>query len=628
MPDRRGPLTMSQPIVTTFLILAIVLFMSYAGEVLKPLALAVLLSFALAPVSRLVQRWGVARTPAAALTVVFVLVAIGTVGYQVGQQLTAIAAQLPTYEKNLIAKVRRFQPSGTGVLERTSKVVQEVSQSLTKPPTKEGHKTPDDEETREKPVDVRIVSQPSLADRVRDIFGPTIEFLGSATFILILVFFLLTNREDLSERLIRLVGTHRVSLTTKTMEEVDQRISRYLMTFAGVNSAIGVVVGLGLRIIGVEYAALWGVLAALLRFIPYVGPGLAFLLALAFSFTSAPGADLRQPLMVVGLFATLEVLANSYLEPVIYGKTTGVSSFGLLVAALFWTWLWGPIGLLLSTPLTVCLTVVGRYVPALHVFTTLLTEEATLTPDVQFCQRLIAMDQDGAVELVDGLLKRQPRVQVFDQVLIPTLSQIERDVARGDIDEAERTFVWRVIGDVLDDLAETPEYDLKALAARTDATTDPAAQPPVAILGIVASDHSDTLALRMLDILLKPLGYTLTIVSDAGTPLELAEQVAHAQPALVVMSHVPPNGLSNVRYLARRLRAHSPATPIIVGCWSTPANAAEIVDPLKSAGASGVVFQLSEARERILAQFQPQQTAAPAAGTSGPARPAAAIGQA
>ena len=210
---------------------------------------------------------------------------------------------------------------------------------------------------------------------------------------------MLMGREDLSDRIVGLFGHRQVSLTTRTMEEIGQRISRYLATFALVNSGFGLVIGVGLWLIGVPFAVLWGCLAAMLRFIPYVGPAVAFVLPLVFSFAHFPGWT--QPLEVVALFAVVEVALNSFLEPVIYGKTTGVSALGLLVAAMFWTWLWGTMGLLLSTPLTVCLAVLGKYVPSLRFFAALLGEEAELEPDVRLYQRLVALDRDGATEVVD-----------------------------------------------------------------------------------------------------------------------------------------------------------------------------------------------------------------------------------
>ncbi len=241
------------------------------------------------------------------------------------------------------------------------------------------------------------MSQPSLLAQVRSTVGPYLEFLGVCSFVLILVLFMLMGREQLSDRIIGLFGHHHVSLTTRTMQEIGHRISRYLASFTLVNSGFGLCIGVGLGIIGVPFAALWGCLAAMLRFIPYVGTAVACVLPLSFSFAFFPGWV--QLLEIVALFAVVEAALTSFLEPVFYGRTTGITALGLLVAAMFWTWLWGLLGLLLSTPLTVCLAVLGKYVPSMWVFAALLSEDAELEPDVQFYQRWSRSTERGRSRL-------------------------------------------------------------------------------------------------------------------------------------------------------------------------------------------------------------------------------------
>jgi predicted PurR-regulated permease PerM len=536
--------------------------MSLAAEVLKPLALAVLLSFALAPVARFLERQ-LPRSVAVILTVVVALGALGAIGYILGTQLTTLAYHLPEYRERVLAKL----PTGWDFL---------------------------------KPTQETAVAK--LSEVAGDVAQSLLEILGVGSFVLILVLFMLMSRDDLSDRIVQLFGRRRVTLTTRTMEEAGQRISRYLGMFATVNSTIGLVVGVGLSAIGIPLAVLWGVLAALFRFIPYVGPATAFALPLVFSIADDPGW--QKPLMVIGLFAGIEILANSFLEPVIYGRTTGVSALGLLVAAMFWTWLWGALGLLLSTPMTVCLAVLGKYVPGLGIFATLLGEEAQLEPDVRLYQRLLAMDQDGATMLVEDELKQRPRVEVFDQVLIPTLSRAERDRARDDIDERELTFVWRVVGDLLDDLEETPEVNLKSLAPATQEA--PTIPDSVRVLGLAANDHTDALALRMLGLLLAPSGCRLSIIESSETPLRLAEQIAEIDPQLVVLSHLPPSGFTTARYLVRRLRARFPELPILVGWWRESGDPNQVTEAMMTMGASHVVFRLADARTRILDRLLPK----------------------
>ena len=468
-------------------------------------------------------------------------------------------------------------------------------------------------------MDVRVVEEPSFRKRLQGAVGPYLEFLGVASFVLTLVLFMMIKREDLRDRIVSLFGQSRVSLTTRTLDEIGQRISRYLATFALVNSGFGLVIGLGLWAIGVPYAVLWGCLAAMMRFIPYVGPAIAFALPLVFSIAHFPGWT--QPLLVFGLFAVVETALNSFLEPVIYGKTTGVSALGLLVAAMFWTWLWGLLGILLSTPLTVCLAVLGKYVPSLGVFATLLGEEADLDPDVRFYQRLVALDSDGAEQVVEEALKTTPRVEVFDTIFVPALSRAERDATAGNLEEQDLAFAWRVVNDILDELDGTGEITLASVSAANATAAavaaDPSAPPPPSLLGVAADDAADAVVLKMLAQALRASGLAMEVVTDPGTPMQLAERVAGLDPAMVVLSHLPPEGLTAARYQVRRLRARFPDLPIVVGRWGASGNTDSAADRLTKMGASHVVLSLSEARDLIAARLIPAPAAAAPAPASG-----------
>ena len=590
MASARKPFSVNHPVVITFLIFAIIGFMYLAAEVLKPLALAVLLAFALAPLCSFLEKRGLPRFLSAVLTVVITLGVLGFVGYKVGGQLSGLAKDLPKLEKNLLAKLDKFKLGGGGTLDEASKVIRDVSEKVAPGPAQP---SPDEIQA------VRVVNQarPNILGEVAQTLGPILEAIGILAFDLILVLFILNNRDDLADRIIRLFGRGRISLTTKTMEEVGGRISRYLMMFATVNSCVGVVVGLGLWAIGLPYPLLWGVLAALLRFIPYAGPATAFGLPLIFSMTQ-PGEWV--PLEVIALFGTLEVVANSFLEPMIYGRTTGVSALGLLVAAMFWTWLWGALGLLLSTPLTVCLAVMGKYVPALKVFATFLGEEASLKPDVRFYQRLLARDQDGAASVSEEILAEYPPEALFDGIFIPTLSMAERDSARDDIDEDQRDFAWWVIDEIIQDMeAAPPKPGVEPTAAAAAAPIPEQAKVECSrIVGVPTSDRGDLLPLRMLQSLLSPSGCRIELADVARTPLEVVEKLAAADPTLILISYLPPGGLVQARYLVRRIRARFPSIPIVVGRWAESSEN-ESADRLQSAGATAVVATLAEARDRI-----------------------------
>ena len=462
---------------------------------------------------------------------------------------------------------------------------------------------------------VRVVTEPDFGAQVSKLAGPYIEGLGSAFIILILLLFLMINRENMSDRLIRAFGHGKISLTTRTIEEVGRRISKYLVMFAAVNSSFGLIVGLGLWAIHVPYALLWGFLAGFLRFIPYAGAATAFALPLLFSIATEDAWN--KPLMIIALYGVLEVAANSFLEPMIYGKTTGVSALALLVSAMFWTWLWGGIGLLLSTPLTVCLAVLGKYVPSLGFFATFLREEVDLDPGVRFYQRLLAMDQDGASAVLDSVLQKHPRAEVFDKVLLPTLSMAERDFARGDIDELEQAFILRVASDVLEDLEGEPEIDLATLAKANEATATEAAHAregttelraiaPPKILALPANDATDAFVLKLLGHLLEPAQIPMIIADQVESPLKIVERIKAEAPDLVLISHLPPDGLTAARYLVRRIRAGNPHLQIVVGRWDESKDAESAAQHLASAGASTMLGSLGEARDYLVGLTRPK----------------------
>jgi len=294
----------------TWLVFGIIAFIYFTGEILKPLALSVLLSFALTPVVRLFERIGFPRVGAALLTVAIVLVLASGVGYVVGNQIASLARRLPDYQQNIETKLRGvFKPDQLSTSDRLNDMLEEVTARLEKKrPVNTGEPVPIQK--------VQVVEQPSFQQRLRVSSGPYLESLGVGGFVLVLVLFMLIGREDLHDRIVSLFGNRQIGLTTRTMEEIDVRISRYLATFALVNSGFGLVIGLGLSLIGVPYAVLWGCLAAMFRFIPYVGTAVAFALPLIFSFANFPGWV--QPLEVVALFGACEIVLSSFLEPVVY----------------------------------------------------------------------------------------------------------------------------------------------------------------------------------------------------------------------------------------------------------------------------------------------------------------------
>jgi len=604
MAQRHKASTLDDPFKLTILIFSIIAFMYFSAEVLKPLALSILLSFALAPPVARLQRIGLNRVASVVLTVVLALGLLSGLGYVVGRQLTTLANRLPHYQGNIESKLSGLlRPGQETAADKLSKMSESVMAKLKKEEPKSTEVSDGSGQSVSQVQRVAVVEQPSFQERLRTSAGPYLEFLGVGSFVLILVLFILIGQEDLVDRIVSLFGNRQVSLTTRTTEEIGQRVSRYLATFALMNSAYGLVIGVGLALIGVPYAVLWGCLAALTRFIPYVGPAVGFLLPFIFSFASSE--DWYQPILVLSLFGLIETALNSFLEPIIYGKTTGVSALGLLVAAMFWTWLWGTLGLLLSTPLTVCLAVMGKYVPGLRFFATLLGEEADLEPYLRFYQRLVALDRDGATELIEDELKTNPRIKVYDEILIPSLILAERDSARGELEEREQAFIWQVIEEIIENLDGVPEHTLDSVVSTAqEKVVSDASQ--VEVLGLSVVDRSDELVLKMLGQVLAPVGCHLEILSEIKSPLQLVEKIGEQDPQLLILSHVPPQGLAQSRYLVQRLRARFDSLPIFVGRWGETAKASSAAERLSNVGASQVIFTLVDARERVLAKLFPE----------------------
>jgi predicted PurR-regulated permease PerM len=360
----------------SFVTLAVVTAALYLGrEVLIPLALAVLFSFILAwPVQRL-ERLRLGRVPAVLLVVVLVFGGLTAVGWTVGSQLMDLAQTLPKYERNIRAKAMALHDPGYDVLQQTKRMVQKLRGDLSAAPSPAP--APGAEAPPRPPVPVTVVEAPLTPVTIlRTFLGPLLGPLATAGLVIVFVVFMLVQLEDLRDRMLRLLGRGRPDATAKAFDEATFRVSRYLLMQSLVNLGLGVAVGLGLFLIGVPNAVLWGLLAAVLRFVPYIGIWIASSMPILLSFAVFP--DWWRPAVVAGFFAVLELAAANFVEPLLYGSETGISAIGILVAAVFWTWLWGPVGLLLSTPLTVCLVVLGRHFPQFRFLYVLLGDEPAL----------------------------------------------------------------------------------------------------------------------------------------------------------------------------------------------------------------------------------------------------------
>ena len=579
--------------ISNILLSAFIIATLYFGrDLLVPLALAALLTFMLAPlVTRLQHRLG--RVAAVLLVVAMIFAATAATGWVLTRQAVDLVNRLPDYKENIRTKLHSIQVPSGGPLAKVSETWEELKKDLPGG-TKEGiHPTPDamrDAVPQAVPVEV-VSGKDGRLQFAQVILTPLLGPLGTAALVLLLLIFMLLQREDLRNRLIRLIGQGRISATTSAMDDAGARVSRYLLMLLVVNVTYGIAVAIGLYFIGVPNAILWGTLAAVLRFIPYVGPWIGAAFPILLSLAISP--DWLVPLLTTGLFIVLELISSNVLEPWLYGSSTGVTPIAVIFAALVWTWLWGPVGLVLATPITVCLVVMGRHVPRLAFLSVILSDEEALTPAEDCYRRLHSVGEQDEMELVDTYLKTNPLSMLFDSVLIPVVAAAETDHRLGQLEPEQLAFVEQGLSDILDDLE-----------VRFDAVS-PATAPALVdnadfhVCCVPARAYRDQLAGDMLVQLLRQKGYKAHNASAKMAVEDLIDWIREAKADVVCVSAVAPTTTIHARYISSKLRASFPEMKIIVGLWGTPDKASHASDALRESGADDIVTTVAEATGRV-----------------------------
>jgi predicted PurR-regulated permease PerM len=576
---------------TGFVLVIAVLY--WAQTLLIPIALAVLLTFVLAPLVSLLQRV-IGRVPAVLLTVSLTFALLAGALWGLANQVTALAGDLPRFRDNIVQKavdVRRMVKEGS--VEKVQKTLDEIQAEIDRVDKPKG--------TPPAPVVVQSEQVASLWG-FPTWLGPVTGPLATAGFVIVLLIFMLLEREDLRSRLLRLIGHGNLVVTTRALDEAGERVSRQLLMQALVNALYGVAVGAGLYVIGVPYPLLWAALGAMLRFIPYVGPAIAAGAPIVIALAALPGWT--QPLWVVAMFVAVELFTNLVLETVLYAGAVGVSQVALLIAVAFWTWLWGPMGLLMATPLTVCLVVMGKHVPGLQFLSTLMADAPALSPDAAYYQRLLARDQSEALDIVDHHVKNNDPDTVYDALLIPALNYVERDKLEGGLTEEEETLVADATRELMPDVmvaAREAHAAERAEAAGTAAVTDenPPAGKSVTVLAYPATSVADEVALQMLAQLLTGSPITIEVLTNRALISELITAVQEQGSSIVCIADLPPSPPSKTRYLIKKLRAALPDVKIVVGRWAPAALADDDPRLLMEAGAAHVASTLLDTRNQL-----------------------------
>lgn len=561
----------------------------WAQKVLIPLTLAVLLTFILGPFVTLIQRRWIPRVPATLAVVFLALLVVVGVGSGLTLQVKRLAGELPQYKDNIARKVASVRGLGDGGWLRNLRDTFHVI-------TGEPAAAEPVEGAAPQPAPGRVRS--SVLPELGTLAGPAAETLGAAGLVVVLVGFMLVQREALRNRLVRLVPHGRLLSTTRALTEAAARLSRFLFVQLLVNAGYGLVVGAGLFLIGVPYALVWAILAALLRYFPYVGTFLTIALITVFSVAAFPGW--LRPLFVLAFLVVLEVIAANVVEPLLFSHSTGVSPLALLIALAFWTWLWGPIGLVLSTPLTVCLMVVGRYVPRLEFLGVLLGDEAGVDPEINFYQRLLARDQDEAAELTTAFTQAHPPGAVYDDVLVPALIMARCDRDSDELTPEAERFIYRATRDILDDFPVSRQQDPLADGGAIPTEDVPGPLKPL-VLGCPARDEADELTLHMLAQLVDPSACRFEVVPAGTLAGEVASRVKKEGPAALCIAALPPGGLAQSYALCKRLRGQFPGLKILIGIWGDREKLDGAAGRLKSGGADVVVASIAEARDQLTA---------------------------
>jgi predicted PurR-regulated permease PerM len=570
----------------------VVAVLYWAQAVLVPVALALLITFVLTPPVIFLERW-IGRVPAVLAVAVLVFTFLGLASWGVAMQMANLANDLPRYRETIQEKITDIRSASRGgSVEQVEQTVKEIQKQIESPEVPAGNAG--------QPVIVQSQRVASLTD-FPSWLGPALGPLSTAAFVIALVIFMLLEREELRGRVIGLVGHGNLAVTTRAFDEAGSRVSRQLLMQTLVNLLYGLQIGLGLWWIGTPYPLLWAALGGALRFIPYLGPIAAASGPILISFAALPGWT--RPLSVIGLLVTVELITNLVLETVLYAGAAGVSQVALLVAVATWTWLWGSMGLLLATPLTVCVVVLGKHVAGLEFLSTLMANSPALRPEVSYYQRLLARDQSEAADIVRRHLSSQPMEMVYDALMLPALNYAERDRVVGRLSEPEEREVVEQTRELLSDV---PEFrGALESASGPDVDTEDAAPEsadplvPLDVLAFPANGQADAVALEMLAQLVDTDSIRLDVTSGRLLASEVIDLVRTRSARLLCIADLPPSPPSKTRYLVRKLHDALPDVRILVGRWAPAELADEDRASLVDAGAHHVATTLIETRDQL-----------------------------
>ncbi|MCG5236485.1 AI-2E family transporter [Xanthobacter oligotrophicus] len=576
-------------LVTFFAAIAIVTVLYLGRDVFVPIAVAILLAFVLAPVIMVLRRIRIPRTAAVVAVVLVTFLGLMALGGMMALQVTDLVAELPQYRMNMRDKIKSLKDAagGSGTFERTMDLFQDLSREIDAPQAGQGLAAG---AADGRPVLVEVHEPPAgTLGTLSAVMAPLLHPLATFGIVFIFVLFILLQREDLRNRFVRLAGAHDLQRTTAALDDAGSRLSRFFLAQVALNASFGAVIGLGLWVIGVPSPFLWGLAAAVLRFVPYIGAAIAAALPIGLALAVDPGWSMV--LSTAALFLVVEPVVGHVIEPLLYGRSTGLSPVAVIAAATFWTWLWGPVGLLLSTPLTLCLVVLGRHVESLEFLDVALGDQPPLSASELLYQRLLAGDPLEAAAAAEEHLKQNSFGDYADGVALPALRLAQRDAARGVLDEARQTRLKETLAELLDYLPDS------------DDLVGPPAEGTPHVLILSARSALDEAAALLFAHRLRQSGLRCETRSRGGLGRPVGEEVN-----LLVLSYLSPATPAHRRYTIRRLKRDAPGRRVIVADWGTEEGQTERLE-----GEDAVVTSIAAAVEAVEALPAPSASAVPAA---------------
>jgi predicted PurR-regulated permease PerM len=594
--------------LTVILITVVVIAALYFGrEVLVPIALAILLTFVLAPLVRFLQGWYFPRIVAVIIVGLLAFAAIFGLGALMVSQVNQLARDLPKYQSTLGDKIQSLQgvAGGTGTLERASEVLKDLSKeintpnSATSPGPLTGNAAPD------RPIPVEIKQpDPGALETLAVLITPLIHPLTTTGIVVIFVIFILLQRQDLRNRLVRLAGARDLQRTTAALDDAGQRLSRLFLTQLALNASFGCVIGVGLWIIGVPSAPLWGMLAMIMRFVPYIGALISAVFPLVLAAAVGPGWTMV--LMTAALFLVAELIVGQAIEPLVYGQSTGLSPVAVIVSATFWTWLWGPVGLILATPLSMCLVVVGRHVDRLEFLEVMFGDQPPLTPAELIYQRMLANDPIEAAEQARTFLKERPLIGYYDEILLEGLKLAEADSKRGLLNDERRHRIRDAVAEIVDDLGahqdnmepverrpieletESPLAHLDKAEGPREITVLPErwrnGHPVLCIPGIGLLDEAAAILVAQL---VERRGIGARSEQPDALSLSRISSLDTKNVALICLCYLGNATSAQIGYAVRRIRRKAPGAFILASLFGNAAS----IDGLDQHGDMDVVIQ-------------------------------------